>query len=105
MSSMADDLALKPLHQILSRLTGQERFDVALHLATKDLLHLKLNEAERRIQEYEKRYGMSFSQFRDAWENDRISDRHSYEVEKDYREWEAAITDKERLQELLSEIQ
>lgn len=48
---------------------------------------------------------MSFERFRDAWENDKIPNRHAYEVEKDYWEWEAALTDRERLQELAAEIQ
>jgi hypothetical protein len=105
MSTITDDQALKPLHKILSRLTGQERFDMALHLATKDLLQLKMNEADHQLQEYENRYGMSFEEFRDAWENDNLPDRHSYEIEKDYWEWEAAFTDRERLQEMIAEIQ
>lgn len=104
MSTIADDLTLKPFHKILSRLTGQERFDIALHLATKDLLQLKLNAVQHLIRKYEARYGMSFERFRDAWENDNVPNRYSYEVEKDYWEWEAAQTDKERLQEMVAEI-
>jgi hypothetical protein len=33
-----------------------------------------------------------------------ISDKHSYEVERDYWEWEAAMTDEERLQEMLESL-
>ena len=94
----------KPLYKILTELTGEERFDVALHLATKDLVRLKLQDAEQQIKTYEKRYGMPFEQFQQAWEKDQIADKYSYEVEKDYWEWEAAQTDLSRLREMLETL-
>lgn len=104
MSTIADDLALKPFHKILSRLTGEDRFDVALHLATKELVQLKLQVAQRRIEKFESQYGMDFEQFQQAWERGQIPNTHSYEVEKDYWEWEAALTDKKRLDEIQASL-
>ena len=43
---------------------------------------------------------MDFPQFEEAWKEDNIPQRYSFEVENDYAEWEAAITDLKRLEEL-----
>jgi hypothetical protein len=101
---MVETSVSKPLYKILTELTGEERFDVALHLATKDLVQLKLREAEQQIKSFEERYGMAFEKFQQDWENDQIADKYSYEVEKDFWEWEAAQTDCVRLREMLEKL-
>lgn len=90
----------KSVHNVLSRLTGQSRSDIALSLAIKDLVRLRLSEAQARIAEFEKKYGMTFPEFEEACENGKIQDPYSYEVEKDDWEWEAAVTDLETLEEI-----
>jgi len=94
----------KPLHRILSDLTGEERFDVALHLATKDLVRLKLKKAEEQIEKFTKRYKMDFETFKQAWKKGKILQKYSYEVEKDYWEWEAAVSDQKRLRQMLEQL-
>ncbi|MBI5840829.1 MAG: hypothetical protein HZB19_12070 [Chloroflexi bacterium] len=90
----------KSAQNILQRLTGQSRPDIALSLALKDLVRLRLDETQARIKEFEKKYGMTFSEFQVAWENGQIKDPYSYEVEKDDFEWEAAISDRTVLEEI-----
>lgn len=41
----------KPIYKILTHLTGEDRIDVALPLATKDLLQLKIKENEVQIKQ------------------------------------------------------
>lgn len=94
----------KPLYRILSDLTGEMRFDVALHLAVKELLELKLKEAEAQSRALAERYQMNFESFREAWQEDRIPEKYTYEVERDYWEWEAAVTDAQRLREMLDQL-
>ena len=101
---MIETTVSKPLYKILTELTGEGRFDVALHLATKDLVRLKLQEAEQQIKSFEELYGVTFEKFQQDWENDQIADKYSYDVEKDYWEWEAAQTDCVRLREMLEEL-
>ena len=101
---MVETTISKPTHKILMDLTGEARFDVALHLATKDLVRLKLKEAEERRKRFEDRYQMDFEAFKRAWNEGRIANKHSYEVERDYWEWEAAMTDEKRLREMLEEL-
>ena len=94
----------KPLHKILFQLTGEPRFELALQLATKDLLRLKLMEAEQEGKVFTNKYSMTFDEFKRAWESDQIPDRYSYEVEKDFHEWEATQTDSVRLREMLDQL-
>jgi hypothetical protein len=101
---MIETTISKPIHKILTDLTGEIRFDVALHLATKDLVRLKLKEVEEQRKRFEERYQMDFEAFKQAWNEDQIPNKHSYEVERDYWEWEAAVTDERQLRETLEEL-
>ena len=73
---------------------------MALPIAIKDWVRLKLEEARERREAFEQRYGTDFNAFKEDWHAGRIPNRHSYEVKHDYWEWEAAITDEERLLEM-----
>jgi hypothetical protein len=97
---MLEDVVSKPVYRVLADLTQEPRLQVALPLAIKDLLRLKLVETRGRRRDFEQRYGMDFDSFKQAWNEGRIADRYSYQVECDYREWEAAVTDEVRLTEL-----
>src|ERR1041385_7610435 len=90
----------KPAYNVLHRLTGESRPDVALSLALKDLVRLRLEAARARIIEFERKYGMTFAAFEEAWKAGKIPEAHSYPVEKDDQEWEAAVTDVAALDEL-----
>lgn len=94
----------KPLYHILARLTGENRTDVALELATKDLLRLKLKEAEEHIRNFELRYGMKFTDFKQAWNAGTIPNKYSYQVEQDYWEWETAVEDEKKYRQMLDEL-
>ncbi len=104
MSEMIEATISKPIHKILADLTGEIRFDVALHLATKDLVRLKLREAGEQRKRFEERYQMEFEAFKQAWNEGQIPNKYSYEVERDYWEWEASVTDERRLRETLEEL-
>ena len=65
---------------------------------------MKLKEAEAQRTRFEEHYQMSFKAFQQAWDKGCIPDRHAYEVERDYWEWEAAVTDERRLRGMLEEM-
>jgi hypothetical protein len=73
-------------------------------MLARDLVHLRLQEAEEQRKRFEERYQMAFEAFRRAWNEGQIPNKHSYEVERDYWEWEAAVTDEKRLRETLEEL-
>jgi len=101
---MTEPAISKSLYKILTDLTGEARFDVALHLATKELVLLKLKEVEEQIEQFEQCYHMDFDHFKQTWDEGHMADQHSYEVERDYWEWEAAVTNRTRLQEILDSL-
>ena len=71
---------------------------------TKDRIRFELEQASEQREAFEQRYGMDFGAFQGAWHKGQIADKHSYKVERDYWEWEATITDEERLQEMLESL-
>ncbi len=52
-------------------------------------LQNRLRSCTERLYEFEKKHSLTFKQFKEAWETDKIPDRYSYETEKDYIEWES----------------
>ena len=90
----------KPVYEVLSALTHQQRVDIALPIAMKDWLRLKLKEVDEERLLFEQKYGMDFAEFKRQWHADLIPDRYSYEVESDYWDWEGAVTETQSLVEL-----
>lgn len=103
-NQMLETVISKPIYQVLTDLTREPRLEVALPLAVKDLVRLKLKEAREQREAFEQRYRMDFEAFKQAWDEGRIADKHSYEVERDYWEWEATVTDEERLRQMLESL-
>ncbi len=101
---MTVEVISKPIYRILTDLTQEPRLEVALPLAMKDWLRLKLKEATEQRIAFEQRYNMDFQAFKQAWEEGRLADRYSYEVEHDYWEWEAAVSDETRLAQMLNDL-
>jgi hypothetical protein len=100
-SNISETLVIpKPTHNILRRLTGETRPDVALSLALKDLVRLRREQAIRVIGDFEVKYGLPFEQFARKWQAGEIPEAHTYPVEQDYWNWEAAVSDVQALEEL-----
>ncbi len=90
----------KPAYNVLRRLTGESRPDVALSLALKDLIHFRLDASREKIAAFEQKYNANFAEFAQMWQAGRIVEKYSYPVENDYWEWEAATTDAAALEEV-----
>jgi hypothetical protein len=90
----------KPAYNVLRRLTGESRPDVALSIALKDLVRLRLESAQNQLAAFEQKYAVKFAAFESDWKANKIPQAHSFAIEKDYQEWEAATSDVEALGEL-----
>jgi hypothetical protein len=90
----------KPAYNVLRRLTGESRPDVALSIALKDLVRLRLESAQAHIAAFEQKYAVKFAVFESDWKANKIPQAHSYAIEKDYQEWEAATSDVAALEEV-----
>ncbi len=98
------DVISKPIYQILTYMTHTSRLEIALPIAVRELVTLKLKETAGEVRSFEQRYGTDFESFKTAWHQNRIPNGHSYEVERDYREWEAAVTDYEQLRQMREKL-
>lgn len=67
MDAMAPDNISKSLYKILRELTQESRIEVALPLAIKALVRLKLKENREQQAVFAQRYGMDFPAFKQAW--------------------------------------
>jgi hypothetical protein len=101
---MYESVITKPVYQVLSELTQETTVEVALPLAIKDWVRLRLKEARQEREEFERRYGSDFAAFQVVWQEGRIPDAHSHQVEQDYWEWEAAVADEQQLQRMLDTL-
>lgn len=53
---------------------------------------------------FEEKYGMSFEQFEKLWDEDKIANKYSYEVESDFIDWEMLEMEKKDLLYLIKEL-
>jgi hypothetical protein len=67
----------RPAYNVLHRLTGESRPDVALSLALKDLVRLRLEKSKSSITDFEQKYGISFSEFEEKWHKGEIPEKNS----------------------------
>ena len=99
--TMVYDVAIpKPIFNVVTKLTHQSEVEVALTLAIKDWIRLKMERLAVERQVFEKKWGMDYAEFKRRWLDGLIPDAYSYAVEKDYFDWEAVVTNEEYLQEM-----
>lgn len=91
----------KETAKLLKDVTGEPRLDAAVRLTVRDALEHRLREVQEGIAAFEERYGMSFAAFEEAWEAGDVEERHSFDVEKDYWDWEALVTRRRTIEDAL----
>lgn len=65
----------------------------------------RLQECEEEIFEFEVKYKMPFSEFKQAWQQDEISDKYSHRVERDYMIWEGLEVEKKKWLSLMKRLE
>ena len=88
--------------QALWDLTGEPRPDAALLLVLRDALAYRLERMEAELRAFESKYGTTFDEYRQRWESQDRDEDYAWEAERDYLEWEAAVTRKQRLESVYS---
>ena len=86
--------------EILELARGASLEDKVSNLVLSDI-EKRLGFCVERILDFEKKYGMNFKEFEEAWQRDEIPEKYSHEIEHDYMEWES-LDDEHDL--LLSQI-
>lgn len=87
---------------VLFDITGESRADVAINRILKDAIEHRMEKINKDIEKFKSKYHKeNFEKFREAWDKNEIEDRYSYEVERDYWDWEALVTRKKKLERVL----
>ncbi len=90
----ASDVSMPPrLGALLTEIVEIPDIGMALRKVLSEYLELKGKALEERIAAFEAKWGMSFEEFsQKCAEGALAEDAYSYEVEKDFWEWEQAVT-------------
>ena len=67
-------------------------------------LEAMLEKYTREILLFEEKYGVSFEEFEKLWDEDKIANKHSYEIESDFIDWEMLEMEKKDLLSLIKEL-
>jgi hypothetical protein len=68
-----------------------------LEYLTRESLEHNLRACNEALSRFEAKYGQTFTDFVQAWQEGRIPQQYSHEVERDFMEWEARHQEKEDL--------
>ncbi|MBM4167211.1 MAG: hypothetical protein FJ218_09890 [Ignavibacteria bacterium] len=63
-----------------------------------------LEKYSNQILHFEEKYGHSFQEFEKQWDNEKIANKHSNEVESDFIDWEMLEAEKKELLSTLKEV-
>jgi len=86
------------LADVLRKLKG-EPLEKGLARLIRDYIEIRIREYDVEVKEYESRY-VSFGKL----EGKILNKRHDWDEERDLFDWEAALTERQRLQKILVEI-
>lgn len=82
---------MQTVEQEIIEITQANTFNLALDIVFKDYLKYKLYYLKNENNRYEMKWGMSFDEFEKK--SPQMPNGTSYEVEQEYYEWEAVITE------------
>ncbi len=89
------------LGEVLVRATHSKDIDDALNKIFSEYLELKLKTLREAIEEFQKKWGMSFEEFKRHFKEGTLrEDTYSFNTEKDYWQWEEAETLKKHYEEI-----
>ena len=92
------------LSEVLVKTTQSKDIDDALNKIFSEYLELKLKKLQQTIEEFEKKWNMSFEKFnKGIKENTLKADIYSFDTEKDYWQWEEAVTLRKHYEEIKGE--
>ncbi len=94
----------KDIYTALVESFGEEALKDKIDDILLSALESRLEQYSREILKFEEKYGMSFKEFAEKWDKGEIKDKHSYEVESDFIDWEMLEMEKKDLISVLSRL-
>ena len=77
-----------PVEKVFLQLEGSNTESKLVQLILRDVEN-RLRACLERLYMFEKKHGMTFGEFDDAWKRGQIDKKYSHETEADYMEWES----------------
>jgi hypothetical protein len=97
--------AISPrLGEFLVKTTGAKDIDDAFQKVFSDYLDLKLKELHEKIERFHNKWNMNFEEFKEKLKSGSLDkDAYSFDVEKDFWQWEESETLKKHYEDLKEE--
>ena len=95
----------KNLYKSLVESFGQDVIKEKIDTLLVSALETQLEKYTGEILKFEKKYGTAFNEFEKMWDEGKIENRHSYEIESDFLDWEMMVMEKKDLLAALSNLQ
>jgi hypothetical protein len=92
------------ISKTLLEITGEPRIEIAILELLKDAIEHRTEKINAEIKNMESKYRMTFEEFKDKFNNDKIPESYSYSVESDYLEWEGLINRLSKYKSLLANL-
>lgn len=87
----------KNLYMALVESFGQEVLKEKINSFLITAIETQLEKYSHEILKFEKKYGTTFIEFDKLWDEGKIKDKHSYEIEGDFIDWEMIEMEKREL--------
>ncbi len=85
------------LLRVLEDFAPGENLETKLENLTRVSLEHQLRACNEALSRFEAKYGLTFADFARAWQENKIPNKDSHDVERDFMEWEARHLEKEDL--------
>jgi len=85
------------LYKALVESFGQDVIKDKINIFLVSALETQLEKYTGEILGFEKKYGTSFKEFEKMWDEGKIKNRHSHEIESDFMDWEMMEMEKKDL--------
>ncbi|NIM10964.1 MAG: hypothetical protein GTO45_03170 [Candidatus Aminicenantes bacterium] len=92
------------LYKALVESFGQEVLKEKINTFLISAIETQLEKYTGEILKFEKKYGTSFNEFEKMWDEGIIENKHSYEIEGDFMDWEMMEMEKKDLLTALSKL-
>ncbi|MBI5749820.1 MAG: hypothetical protein HZA00_11920 [Nitrospinae bacterium] len=94
----------KDIYNALVESFGEDTLKEKIDNILLSAIESRLDNYNREILKFEERYGISFKEFERIWDEGKIENKYSYEVEGDFVDWEMLEMEKKELLSALSRL-
>lgn len=94
----------KSLYKAMLDSFGKEILKEKINSLILSAMEMQLKKYNREISKFEKKYGHTFNEFEKMWDEGKIEDKYSNEIEGDFIDWEMMEMEKKEFLTILSRV-